>query len=159
MVDDKLLAEQLLALLKEGEDSERIDACFTLAELRICQATELIPYLQDVNYRIRQYTARALGELGDPKAIAPLLQVLDDPHWQVRGYAVIALRKLSNCSILDQVVQAVQGESHEFVILCVLDWISQLEHPSKRQRQFARAIAENPIYSEYLRGRAKLAST
>ena len=154
MVDDKSLAEQLLNVLKNGENSDRIDASFTLSELKICEVADLLPYLKDANYKIRQYTARALGELGDPEAIPQLLELLHDPNWQVRGYAVLALKSLGNYSTLDQVVQAVQDENHEFVILCVLDWIKEMEDPSEIQKEFIREIARNPINSKYLYGRA-----
>jgi len=42
---------------------------------------------------VRALAARALAEIGDPRAVEPLTRVLADPSWWVRANAGEALRR------------------------------------------------------------------
>jgi HEAT repeat protein len=54
----------------------------------------LVPFLRNPDPAIRRDTAAALGDLGNPAALAPLLQCLDDPDLAVQQSARIALKRL-----------------------------------------------------------------
>ena len=55
-------------------------------------------------------TARALGEIGDPRAILPLIEVLKDESPKVRLWAAYSLVKLGQAEYFDQVVLALENE-------------------------------------------------
>jgi len=58
----------------------------------------LIRLLDDHSYTIRCLAARALGELGDTRASAPLLRIRKkDPSEEVREEASRAVKKLNHC--------------------------------------------------------------
>jgi HEAT repeat protein len=50
--------------------------------------------LQDPSWRVRVHAVRGLGDIGDARTIAPLIQSLMDRHEKVRVAANRALRRL-----------------------------------------------------------------
>ncbi len=58
------------------------------------EVQEWVPSLRDPNPTIRRDAAHKIGEFGDPSAIDPLRQVLDDPDLSVREEATKALEFL-----------------------------------------------------------------
>ncbi|UXI66643.1 HEAT repeat domain-containing protein [Tahibacter amnicola] len=60
----------------------------------------IIPFLKAQDPEMRLSTARALGDIGDPRAISPLCSLLDDTVWTVRSAAVQSLGKLADRTAL-----------------------------------------------------------
>jgi HEAT repeat protein len=58
----------------------------------------IIPFLQSTNERKRVAAANALRDIGDPRAVQPLMEVLDDPVFTVRNTAARALVSLGDRS-------------------------------------------------------------
>jgi HEAT repeat protein len=54
----------------------------------------LITALKDKSYDVRENAAEALGWIGDPRAIEPLQEALNDRHWGVKMKAENALIKI-----------------------------------------------------------------
>ncbi len=54
----------------------------------------LLPMLEDEDWEVRRAAARALGNLGDSRAIEPLKDLSDDKERKVRYTANLALNKL-----------------------------------------------------------------
>jgi HEAT repeat protein len=54
----------------------------------------LLEVLHDTDRNLRRAAAEALGEIGDPQAVAALLVALEDEHWSVRCAAAAALGHL-----------------------------------------------------------------
>jgi HEAT repeat protein len=82
-IESSLVAE-LTTSLRSSHPSERIDAARRLGELR---AKEGVPSLikvikYDPAQSVRSWAAWALGEIGDPLAVEPLIQalVIDEAH-------------------------------------------------------------------------------
>ncbi|MGB3943775.1 MAG: HEAT repeat domain-containing protein, partial [Methanothrix sp.] len=48
--------------------------------------------------------ALSLGEIGDPRAVGPLVEALKDVEWEVRGAAVIALAGIGDDRAVDPVI-------------------------------------------------------
>jgi hypothetical protein len=71
-------------------------------------ASELVAALNHENGNVRRLAASALGKIGDPQAVEPLLNLLQhEPHPQVRQYAINALGKLRDLRaqpLLEQIV-------------------------------------------------------
>jgi HEAT repeat protein len=62
--------------------------------------------LKDENLKVRFDAAKALGELRDPAALTPLLEVLNngEEHAHVRGQAAIALGRLNDSRAFDPLI-------------------------------------------------------
>jgi hypothetical protein len=74
---------------------------------------KLIQRLNDPNYEVRRDAAKALGELGDPRALEPLIQALDAPPGLegtaallVRYAAAEALGDIKDTRAVDPLVRA-----------------------------------------------------
>jgi tetratricopeptide (TPR) repeat protein len=70
----------------------------------------LIYALNEDDERIRQGSARALGRLGDSKAIEPLNQALKDPDEGVKEEAITALGRIGNPKALPTLIQALESQ-------------------------------------------------
>lgn len=72
--------EQLIALLEGSQDNGVRASCANA--LGYARATNAVPALLSVlkapEWRVRRSTARALGRIGDPRAIDPLIEVLNE---------------------------------------------------------------------------------
>lgn len=63
-----------------SQEDLRLAAALALGEARAASAAhELVGLLRDRSLRVRAVTAFALGQLGNPLAIGPLLDTLNDP--------------------------------------------------------------------------------
>ncbi len=58
-----------------------------------------VALLRHAKWSVRMQAAEALGKLGDKRAVAPLLETLNDRHEDVRPAAKTALRKLQGTSV------------------------------------------------------------
>ena len=69
---------------------------------------------QDEDWRVRCLAAEALGTLGDPRAIEPLIEALTDEYWDVGSSAAEALWKLGE-SAVEPLIGALKKEQKEDV--------------------------------------------
>ena len=73
--------EVLVRLLKEGDSRERLDAARDLGERKARRAVDpLIGTLDDNVDCVRSWAAWALGEIGDERAIEPLVRAMTKYH-------------------------------------------------------------------------------
>ena len=56
----------------------------------------LIKKLRDKDGKVRSSAAETLGEIGDPRAVKPLIAALGDEDWGVRESVAKALKKINN---------------------------------------------------------------
>jgi HEAT repeat protein len=61
--------------------------------------------------RFARRRVEALGKIGDPQAIPPLLQALQDEAWEVREAACEALGAIGNPQAIPPLLQALQDEA------------------------------------------------
>ncbi len=90
------------------ENDEKVKRVVMLGESRDPQhVPELLAALGDSDGNVRRLAASALGKIGDPRAVQPLLELLKrEQKPQVRQYAITALGKLGDPqahSILEQI--------------------------------------------------------
>ena len=76
--------------------------------------SEFIELLENENPMVRECAAVALGKIGDPRAIRPLIQALGDPYddseWRVAVQASNALSKIG-APALEELIQVLQAEN------------------------------------------------
>ncbi len=59
---------------------------------------------------VQEAAARVLGEIGDPRAVEPLISALKDKVWVVRGLAAEALGKLGDSRAVEPLINALKDE-------------------------------------------------
>jgi HEAT repeat protein len=69
--------QPVLVLLRQGDPCIQGFAAYALGEVKCSQAVDdLIDMLKSPNMHLRHIAARALGKIGDAKAVMPLIEVL-----------------------------------------------------------------------------------
>jgi HEAT repeat protein len=70
-----------------------------------CDVAGLIKALgYEKDFRIRQGAANALGEIGDARAVEPLLTAILDSNWFVRLGAIKALEAIGDIRVVEPLV-------------------------------------------------------
>ena len=100
-----------LRRLKSSDDQTRRRAIKGLSRSRDPRAmAALMAALNDQSYLVRKEAARALGEIGDAKAVEPLINLIEESfHYAIARTAVGALEKVLvrvSASLVSKDVQA-----------------------------------------------------
>lgn len=74
----------------------------------------LIENLRDGNKWVRRDTSGALSKMGDP-ATEPLIGLLDDSDWRVRGAAAWGLGRIGNKKAVDPLIKILLEDENGFV--------------------------------------------
>jgi phycocyanobilin lyase alpha subunit len=116
---EALTIEQAIAALRGDDWGRRYYAAWWLGRFRVRlpEAIEaLIATLSDEadrtpdgGYPLRRNSARALGKLGDVRAVPALTECLDCPDFYVREAAAQALGMLGDCSSVPKLLQLLDG--------------------------------------------------
>lgn len=90
----------LVQQLESANNGDRWVAVQSLGETRDPAVAEyLLPRLKDVDIFVRMATARVLGDLGSPKAVAALIDALGDQDSSVREAAYVSLTAITKKSL------------------------------------------------------------
>jgi HEAT repeat protein len=102
-------------------------------------APAIIPLLRDRKQRIRWEAARALGEIGDPRAVEPLLDLLARSTRPFgKGAAIVGLSHLGDRRAVEPIVTALRAawvtdpRSGEGLLLGEEDWQARQEFELRR---------------------------
>lgn len=185
---ESLTVEKALANLQGDDPGLRYYAAWWLGKFRIAtqEAIDaLLAALEDESYRtedggypLQRNAARALGKLGNQKAVAPLIRCLNSEDYYVREAAAQSLQKLGAHSSIPALIKLLEGGVEAAVQVpgkphltqpydAILEALGSLnakeaiplikpfiEHPVKRvQYAAARAMYQltgEAIYGEYL---------
>jgi HEAT repeat protein len=74
------------------------------------EVERLIADLKDPSWQIRWYSAQALGEANDPRAVEPLIAVLKDKHVYVRATTAWALGEIKDRRAVKPLIDALGDE-------------------------------------------------
>ncbi|MBW7863189.1 MAG: HEAT repeat domain-containing protein [Candidatus Hydrogenedentes bacterium] len=91
---DARAIDPLTEALGDANRNVRKAAAAALERLGVFEVEPHLRALQAKSAEVRLKAARALGQLGDPRAVQPLIQTLGDPDTPVRRAAVSALESL-----------------------------------------------------------------
>ncbi|WRH65578.1 MAG: HEAT repeat domain-containing protein [Planktothrix sp. GU0601_MAG3] len=111
MQDDPNLTQDLLRLLREQHRNPDIlnSVLQVLVLSQIDPIPSLVVCLNDPDPDLRIYTALALGERHDPRAIPALIRALDDPNVNVRYHTIESLGHLLATDAVDKLVEITQS--------------------------------------------------
>ncbi len=118
--DNSLTLEQAIANLKQQQDlGLRYYAAWWLGKFRVREAEAMKALLAaledeadrspDGGYPLRRNAAKALGKIGDKKAVAPLISCLDCSDFYVREAAAQALEMLGDSAAIPPLVKMLDG--------------------------------------------------
>ena len=100
IADPRTVQPLMQYLIADKNKNVRKQAYYSLREMNIAVSLlHLIERLSDADADVSEQAAYTLGQLGDPRAIAPLRFLLDSPNpmtWKVRKAADQALAKLED---------------------------------------------------------------
>lgn len=118
--DGQLTPTQMIKNLKGSDLGLRVYAAWWLGRFRVKTSDSinaLIGALEDEDdrtdaggYPLRRNAARALGKLGDKKAVAPLMEALTCTDFHVREAAVQSLGMLGDQSCITSLLQLLQDK-------------------------------------------------
>ena len=117
---EQLTVEQAIANLKQKEDlGARYYAAWWLGKFRITEPEAIATLLialedeqdraPDGGYPLRRNAARALGKLGDRRAVEPLIRCLKFPYYYVSEAAAQALQMLQDRSCVPALMKLLEG--------------------------------------------------
>jgi HEAT repeat protein len=86
--------ESIIKLSKDRNAKVRYIAAYVLGNTGPSAVEILMAYLNDEQENVRKIVIRALGTIGDKRAVEPLCTALHDPSLWVRKEAEVALKKL-----------------------------------------------------------------
>lgn len=126
------LTQELLHLLREQHQNPNIlnSVLQVLALSNIDPVPALIQSLQDSNADVRLYTALALGERGDPRAIQPLICALNDENINVRYHAIDALGHLRATEAVGALLEIALETNNFFLAFPAIDALLRIEDNS-----------------------------
>lgn len=104
--------EPLIAALKDTDTEVRQAAYWALIKIGSPAVPGIIATLNDEHDDIRQATARMLGQIGDARAVVPLITLFRDRDWSVRRDAYQAIVKIGKPAARE-LLSALSHESEE----------------------------------------------
>lgn len=101
--------EGLIEALNYDKDHNlRISAAWALGELGDPSAIDPLVEALDDRKRVKDVAAKALGEIGESQAIDPLVQLLEDENWEVRGTAAKSLGKIGDPRAIEPLIKTLE---------------------------------------------------
>ncbi|KAF1081606.1 MAG: hypothetical protein GQF41_1946 [Candidatus Rifleibacterium amylolyticum] len=141
-ISDELRFETLLGLGKIGDIeslgpltrafdtySDCIEPITALGHFKSSSpVARLIERLQNPDAQHKEEIVRVLGEIGDPMAARPLMELLHDEDRMVRYYSARALFKMGGRDVV-QSLCGLLNDPDEWIVINVLEILSQLKDP------------------------------
>ncbi len=108
--------EKYCVMLHSLDDGERAAARVELAKTGRPAVPSVIAALrEDPVYLGREGAAFVLGQIGDARAVKPLIAALGDDYIAVREQASLALAKIGGRKTVDAVLEALSGGGENFL--------------------------------------------
>jgi HEAT repeat protein len=108
---DKRVLEQLVQAVQVGRPPFFFLAATALSTAGEVALQPLLETLHHAQYPVRQMSAVALGDVGDPRAVPDLIQSLSDPQDVVRQAAAFSLGKIGSKEAVEPLLKSLADES------------------------------------------------
>lgn len=113
-IGDPRAAQPLIAILVDSQWDVRSVANEALVRIGAGAVEPLVAALKDGGVLgasgVRAYAASALGQIGDPRAVDPLIAALKDETGGVRAFAASALGQIGDPRAVEPLIAALKGE-------------------------------------------------
>lgn len=113
-ISDPKATELLIAAATDPDTAVRVKAIDTLGQLRAKEATPLLIqqlFMRDTDTATKQRVLACLGKIGDPRATAPILDLLArDVEPAIRGNAIFALGDIGDRTALPSLEKVAANE-------------------------------------------------
>ena len=104
--------EELVKALSFPEDHNvRFEAASALGDVGDPSCVEPLIAAMDDNERVKEVAIRSLGKIGDSRAIPPLLDSLKDNNWEIRSMAVKSLGQIGDPQATEALISALENDS------------------------------------------------
>jgi len=119
VIGDKRATEPLIAILQDiGEDSDlREEAAHALGRMRATEAVDplITAAGSDADYAVGCWSVTALGEIGDSRAVEPLVMLLEDKSnpTRIRGHAADALGRIGGNEVVEPLARILEDPGDE----------------------------------------------
>jgi HEAT repeat protein len=110
------VVEPLVEALSDENSQVCITATDALIEIGEVATDALIISLKNEKVNVRCDATRALGELGNIKAVEPVIEMLKDEWVNVRIYAVTSLGKLGDTKAVPALIEVLQNDSENELV-------------------------------------------
>lgn len=127
---ERLVVKELIDRLKTSKDPEELHHIVdVLAILGTENAVESLIYLlRDKNWwMIRSRSARALGYIGDKRAVEPLIECLHDDDYDVRYFAVRSLEKIGDERAIPYLNEVAQNDKIKYIRISATEAIDKIK--------------------------------
>ena len=101
-------------------------------------AKSLLTVVMNTDYEVRKSAAKALGEIGDARAVEPLISaLLRDSNEIVRGAAATALGEIGDARAVKPLTTASETDSDLFVQSLAVRALKELEQNANKKKKGA----------------------
>ncbi len=114
LLKDARAVPALIETLKGDPTYVRTKATVALIEIGEPAVAALIPLIMHPDDEVGELAAKALGEIGDKRAVEPLIAALKDKTREVRRYAAVALGNLGDARAIEPLKEA-ENDSNFYV--------------------------------------------
>jgi HEAT repeat protein len=152
---------QLLTELQGSDQERQLQAARFAGEQKIAPVVPVLikllesiidPY-ETLPRQLMETTVWALGEIGDPQAIQPLIQVLNNPFYKIQANAVTALGQMEAEEAVEPLWQIVESTSApQFVQLAAVEALGRIA--SQAAIAHLQELAENQEIPKMLQEKA-----
>ena len=121
---DAEVVEALSEVVNLSEHAGQLEAIWLLGKSEETQVTEtLLQLFQSPDAQVREVVAGAFAEIGDVRALQPLIDALNDESPSVRDAAAIALGELRDSRAIKPLIAKLKEESTQQVAAWALAMI------------------------------------
>jgi HEAT repeat protein len=142
-IDEACAVKLLIGVLREANWFRRWYATEALVRIGRTAVPPLVNALEDRDSNVRRHAARALGKIGEARAVRPLTAALSDGHEEVRREAAQALREIGNVVAVASFIETLHArEAHvrRFAVDSLMQTFRDQE--SNVRRHAADAVAD-----------------
>lgn len=121
-ISHKRAIDFLVSVLNHKDDVIKVNAVYALGKIGKPAVKTLLKMLKQTDNNaeyLRANVIGALGNIGDPRTIDPIIGALKHSSWRVRDSAVIALEKFKNKRAFDGIVTALGDKDRDIRSLAI----------------------------------------